>query len=258
LLSQPLEAPPPEVRTFLNEVVARTPYEHRIVVNGAPKKPGDIAILFLGSGTNWRWPRSQFQNNCKALSDELTIVCDTAFFPAYLEKVLGTRPRASVITAFEAWVLGHELGHIAQGHDDAHFDGNRAPTRKELRNLNQQRKEYAADCWMIQRLLAVQDGDRILEIERTAIDLINNRVKEVSPNPPAGVGIIFDYASLDPYDFRGLGTHPDMMLRATRILHVSADERNDTALQGMVAPLIRKLVPDPLWEEQGPCARKPS
>jgi hypothetical protein len=251
-----LNDPSSEVRIFLAEVVAGTKYEHRIIINDAPQEPEDIVVLFLGREANWWWPRSQFRDNCKALSGELTIVCDSDFFSTYLEKVLGTPAGASMVMAFQAWVLGHELGHIAHGHQDGHFGDDHSPSRDELRNLEQQRKEYAADCWMIQRLLAVQDTSRILEVERIAIDLVNSRVREITPNPPAGVGIIFDYNRVDPYDFRALGSHPDMMLRATRLLHVSAEERNDTGLQGMMAPLIRKLVPDPLWDEQGPCARQ--
>lgn len=257
LLAQPLEIPPAEVRQFLDKIVVGTVYEHRIVVNAAPRKPEDVVILFLGKGTSWRWPHSRFQGMCQALSGEQTIVCDAAYFSTYLVQVLGRRPEASSIIGFQTWVLGHELGHIAQGDEGAHFSGTYIPTRIELRNLEQQRKEYRADCWMVQRLLAVQDGARIFGVERTAIDFINSRVRKVSRNPPMGVGIIFDYATLDPYDFRGFSTHPDMLLRATRILHVSADERNDEALEGMVAPLIRKLVPDPLWDDEGPCAQGP-
>jgi hypothetical protein len=70
---------------------------------------------------------------------------------------------------------------------------------------------------------------------------------------PSGGGIIFDYDTADPYDFRSGGTHPDTVLRSIRLLHIAAASRHDVTLQQLLSPLVRKLVPDPLWTSRGPC-----
>ncbi|HKS21842.1 MAG TPA: hypothetical protein VJZ76_03505 [Thermoanaerobaculia bacterium] len=230
---------------------------HRPIVFNRRPADDEIAIIFVDPATDWEAlarndaAARYVHDNCYTSAAGRTVVCDGAVLVKRPDVLLDVPATEEQRLAFARWILGHELGHIATAtagfHTDPRTDLHRA------RDLAQQRREYAADCWMVHTFERAVPLAEQIAFESFAIDVINAHFRRAEPDRPAGVGLIFDYTKTDPYDFRGGGTHPDTILRSIRILHVAADARHDRSLQQLIAPLVRKLVPDPLWTDRGPC-----
>jgi hypothetical protein len=259
LASQRLAAPPPGAIEYLDRMAKTTRYSGRLAVNSLPARAGGLAVFFLRRDLDWERLRRQeadlmaLRDNCCALRDEATISCDSAFLETFLPSHVDYANLETTRTAFVRWVLGHELGHVVLGQGGLHF-APAAERRQGLRNLAIQRQEYAADCWMIRRFLALYGKRDEADLEGLAMGFINFRLRETSGPPPAGVGILYDYSRLDPYDFRGDASHPDLLLRSARLLHVAASVDTTTGLSVALRGFTARLVPDPLWKDRGPCS----
>ena len=235
---------------------ARVGMQANVVFNRLPSHK-DIAVLLVDPTTDWTKLATHntltlnVKDNCYTSAQGRTVVCDAGVFVARPDAILGMPATKAQRTAFARWILGHELGHIATAttgfHSDPMADASRA------RDLAQQRREYAADCWMVETFDRAAPHSEQIAFEQFAIDAINEHFRVAEPNRPPGVGLLFDYTSADPYDFRAGGTHPDAMLRSIRLLHIAAETRHDAMLRSFMSPLVRKLVPDPLWTGRGPC-----
>ncbi len=235
---------------------ARAGMGHSAVFNGLPSDD-NVAIILIDPATDWaalsrdNGETRYIKDNCYTSARSRTVICDNAVFTTRPDALLGGRATDVQRTAFARWILGHELGHIATAttgfHSDPMTDAHRA------RDLAQQRREYAADCWMVETFDRAVPLAEQIAFEQFAIDAINEHFRVTEPNRPPGVGLLFDYTSLDPYDFRANGTHPDTMLRSIRLLHIAAETRHDAMLRIFISPLVRKVLPDPLWTGHGPC-----
>jgi hypothetical protein len=224
-----------------------------------PRAPTSWPSFFLHRDLDWQRLRRQdedlmaLEDNCCALGDEATISCDARFLDGFLGKHSEypvTEPRQRALLR---WVLGHELGHLAHHQGGLHF----VPVerrRQSLRNLAVQRQEYAADCWMYQRLTDLYGAGEVVAVESLAIDLINTRLLQTRGRPPVGAGILYDYTRLDLYDFRVDASHPDLLLRSARLLHVATSRGRNPALESMVKGFMTRLVADPLWKDGDPCS----
>jgi hypothetical protein len=211
-----------------------------------------ISLFILRETSDWRGLASaapalrNARHNCLALAKRV-VVCDQAVLSKGASALLNRPATRADARAFGRWAVGHELGHLATGSEGLH----QAPAIT-ARDLRQQRREYAADCWMLNNLSTpVQEQ---IALERLAIDIISAHFTKTEAGLPAGVGILFDYNRADPYTFTSAGSHPDIILRATRLLHVAATRRNDANLHALMRPFVDKLTPDPLWPHRGPCA----
>jgi hypothetical protein len=249
----PTVAPSPELVADVTRL-AETGLKQTPVFNRTPAD-GEIGII-LTAALDWRAlakanrEAAAVEKNCYALPRSFSIVCDATIFTERPRSLLGTDPTAEQRTAFARWVIGHELGHLATATAGFDSEPRRRPSRTDLR---QQRREYAADCWMVRTVARALPLREQVLLESFAIDVINEHFRRAEPHRPAGVGLIFDYTTLDPYRFTGGGSHPDDILRSIRVLHIAAEQRNDATLRQLMSPLVRKLVPDPLWTGSGPC-----
>jgi hypothetical protein len=234
---------------------AREGMKVNAVFNRLPVE-GEIAVILAAPSTNWNVLRKEhrkageIQGNCFAFPRSRSVVCDSTIFTNRPNVLLGRAPTDEQRTAFARWTIGHELGHLATATAGFDIEPRHHPKRTDL---PQQRREYAADCWMVQTFARLAPLPEQISFETFAMDVINEHFRRVEPNRPMGVGFIFDYTSLDPYQFPVSGAHPDEILRSIRLLHIATEQRNNVVLRQMMLPLVRKLVPDPLWTGQGPC-----
>jgi hypothetical protein len=259
LAPQRLAPPPPGALQYLEQMAKASRFSGKLVVNAMPAKADQLAVFLLDRGLDWERLLRQhpelidLKDNCCALRDEATISCDARFLEAFIPKQDEYPMSDASQRALVRWVLGHELGHLVLGQGGLHFTP-LEQRQRSLRNLAVQRREYAADCWMFRRFLEVSAAQDVTEVESLAIDLINTRLRQAAGPPPAGVGILYDYNRLDPYDFRIDAPHPDLLHRSARLLHVATTVRADPALDAMVSRFVARLVPDPLWKDRGPCS----
>lgn len=253
MIGAKLATPPSAWEAYLSRLVEGT--TQALSINKLPSQE-DVLILFLDAQSDWRSLASsdartrQIKGNCIAISQELTIACDMEFLLSFPQDASG-HPVSE--DAFAKWVLGHEIAHIALRDPSSHY---LRPTQVAARSLANQRREYAADCWMLQRSFEILQPIEIDELRFLAVEFINNRMRTAQPATepfPLGVGILFDYRRVDPYDFLSDDSHPDMILRATRLLHVLAQQTSDVGLNANLNELFRRLTPDPLWQQSGPC-----
>jgi hypothetical protein len=248
-------APSPQLARDVRQL-AGSGMNRSVVFNRLPSE-GEVAVILADPRTNWDALAHHdaavrnVKENCYTSARARTVVCDASVFTKRPDAMVGGAANEAQRTAFARWILGHELGHIATAtagyHSDPLADVRRA------RDLQQQRREYAADCWVVQTLgRSFQRSDQIA-LEQFAMDTLNEHFRRSEPNRPAGVGLIFDYRSLNPYDFIAGGSHPDTNLRSIRLLHIASEQRGDVGLRQMISPLVRRLVPDSLWTGRGPC-----
>lgn len=250
-----------DMMVLIAKMVEATRFDGRWVVNRQPTGSAEVAFFFIRANADWEKIEAvderlaAVRDNCAALRRENVIICDAQFladFPArYLP--VGRVVTQEMKTAAIMWMIGHELGHLAEDHDGVHFAG-ADDRRPRPGDLAAQRREYAADCWMVEQVISANGGDEVvLALERLAIDLMNRGFSDQGA-VPVGVGILYDYNRVDPYDFRVFGrSHPDLLMRSVRILHLSALRARSDSLEAMLAPVLRKLVVDPAWESSGPC-----
>ncbi|HSL84330.1 MAG TPA: hypothetical protein VLF66_16270, partial [Thermoanaerobaculia bacterium] len=232
LAAAQLEEPPDGLVRALEVLTRGTRYDDRWVLNPASRQWDGVAVFLLREDTDWQAlgrryrPLATVQDNCRAFLDEQAVLCDAGFPGSFLHRHLGTTDQ---LPSFLWWLVGHELGHLAEGTEGNHSLRSEG-ARPSIRTLESQRREYGADCWMIRQMLTQGTPQERLALEVLALDLVNSRFRETETSLPAGVGIIFDYNRAEPYDFVGIESHPDLILRSLRVMHVSATETDQPAL----------------------------
>jgi hypothetical protein len=235
------------------------PSNIRVAVGRVPDRADDISVLLVASRQPSQLARHHPEviDNCRAYLSDRTVACDQAFLSSFVATLArSTNIDPADYPAFSKWALGHELGHLMTSSEGSFSRS--TGSRSTQRNLEQQRQEYAADCWVVANFLKPDHQQDLLDLQRVALEVVNDRTIQLAGGRgnklPSGAGVIFDYNRVDPYDFNGGGTHPDILLRAITILHVSALATHEDALIAIIGPLLNKLVPDPLWTNGGsPC-----
>jgi hypothetical protein len=244
-----------DIPKVLRILVAKTKFAKRININ---EPPNDQSVNFyllpphLGDLPTlppiiWQ---SQILGNCVFIGISNAIVCDPDFLDSFLEsrgiytdvslQVLPAMRRADQ-SAFLAWVLGHELGHVMTDDKGAHFgEANAIDCEKEAITL-QQRRETDADLYAARQ---IQRNRHIaVDLENMLLSLINREVIEKVGAPRSyGVGINFDYSSGQMIRYFANQDHPEFIIRATRTLQQLSVGTKDPALQGLVSSFSRHLV----------------
>jgi hypothetical protein len=167
--------------------------------------------------------------NCAYVGQPNLIVCDATFFKTFVVSS-GLKGELSSFPSEEAqarkaqrllllWVLGHEIGHVLNGDKPAHFSAQDLSDVGSPHTLDHSR-ELAADNWFVQRLSS--DQTREVDVEVLLLELIyaQTRAKIGSSHLYPGTGVpvtdqLIEYAQL--------GSHPEFIIRATRMLLVSLD-----------------------------------
>jgi hypothetical protein len=224
--------------------VAGSQFENKWQINKAPRK-GFLNVYVLAKGIdqysgNLKSSIKPFLNNCSYIGENI-IVCDSAYVEGFLtshhvqdffaESVRAGKMRENQ-KAFLLWILGHEVGHVASGHSPAHFEPDPMNRMVATSSLDNQR-EFEADSYFVGRLLA-NEQTRIA-VETMLIDLLNAEIKEKIGQPPTyGVGIIYDYSDQKVVTYAREGTHPEFVVRLTRMLQLSTKAANDTGLNNLI------------------------
>lgn len=238
-----LDSVPPDVRQnvvdALNALTAGTPFEGRVIIN-QPRQPGHLRVtLAMGREVT-------ASDTCIAIPPLETIECDAAFLDSFLTKhrvfarlkdeqaFLKTQDQR----AFVFWVIGHELGHIMRGDAAGSFDANSLDQLVADSDLDRA-AELAADEYAAAQIAKLPDH---WKIESMLIDLLNAEIEsKVGPTDVPGVGLIFDYRDSSHIDFVNRGTHPEFVIRGTRMLTVLADSYPDDGLLNMVEDFAKHL-----------------
>ena len=145
--------------------------------------------------------------------------------------------RAALLT----WVLGHEIGHIICGHSPAHFATDRLADESPTQSLRRT-QELDADTTFAKVLES--SPEQRLTVERLLLDLINFEIKSKLGIVPQGVMILYDYKDKRVVHYKELGSHPEFILRGTRLLQITSKAQGSKALAYEVTQFSKLLQPE--------------
>ena len=168
-----------------------------------------------------------FRGNCTNIRSERLVVCDAALLRDYLPDHTLYPPSNAELDLFSQWCIGHEFGHLVLD------TGDDEPS---------QYVEYRADCWFL-RNLAPADWTPLVAL---STNIVSGTIRRVFGPQPAGAGIIYDYRGRS-YDFTTDADHPEILMRAIRLLAMENRRHHDPSVEAMLRPFMRQLRLDPAW-----------
>lgn len=205
-----------------------TRFENRWQVN-KPLKGDYLNLFVLKAGI-----RSQpdlpaglkdYFGSCTYLGESNVVICDDAFIRTFLEihnvpEMIKASPDKDNEwrrhnESFLLWVLGHEIGHVVKAHGTAHFGSDTLEANVASASIGYQR-ELDADSFLVEEIS--KDKEASLSLIRMSLDLLNAEIKKQVGKIPAGVGILFDYTNQKVVRYMRLRTHPEYVIRLTRLL----------------------------------------
>jgi len=242
----------------LDLLLVGTQFEGRWQINKPLSREKINVLLLKGDAASRRGVPAgftRFLGGCFYAGKPNLIVCDEAFltrFPAQygiLEIPNGIRVDAARQEAinkrrreFLLWVLGHELGHLLHGHAPAHFSGPTSPANLDTvvaSSTLSQRQEFEADAAFVtalHRRPQLQVG-----VETMLLDLLNFEISRKVQHLPYGAGVLFDYNNQEIVRYARQGTHPEFVVRSTRMLQLSLDRPEGKAMKYLVDQFARQM-----------------
>ena len=231
----PLAAPSAAVVDAVRRSAVAPPLSGAVAFNTRSGTARGVSVYWISSKTRWAdVPRdvTEFRDNCGSLQSQRLVACDEAFPIRYVTQHSLYPPTAEEKLLFTRWCVAHELGHVLL---DRESD---TPAVRE----------YRADCWFLHSL----SPEDFMHVVALADNLIDGSIRERFGTQPAGAGIIYDYNHGD-YDFRTTDDHPDILMRAVRVLVVAQKRQNDPGVAAMLRPFLARLKTDPVWHDDGRC-----
>jgi|GEM_PF-2945799 len=143
---------------------------------------------------------------------------------------------------FYYWIIGHELGHMICGHLHGDFEANKMD--QQVKNsLLSNTQELQADSFFVQKILP--DVRLRISEERLMMDILNAEIEQkIGPVQTQGVGIIYDYTNEHHVHYAQQPTHPEYVIRLSRILELSAAMSGDSGMYHLVHGFVRELKED--------------
>jgi hypothetical protein len=228
-----------EFEGAMREAVAGTRFADAAALN--PSSNGRGLKIHLFDSANPRISQAAalplIRKNCASLAATEIIVCDVATVDdlvAHLSPAI--EERSAVRRAVVLWLLAHEVGHIIHGHSGAHQFHDGVEQGVNPGSVDH-REELEADEFASSVLF--RDSKARIVVVQALISLINIEVRDKGIQPQYGVGILFDYNSIVKVTSRC--SHPEMVIRAVRLLHIYGHQANDLAIQAMLDPFVRTL-----------------
>ena len=186
---------------------------------------------------------SPMRSNCSFLGRNI-IFLDDAYLRSFLFKhhVPKDVPSNYLLgdqICFLYWVVGHELGHLVCGHHSAYFDSRSLDSFVKSSTLDN-REELQADSFFV-HAITPQVILRFSE-ERLMMDILNAELEQkVGKIRTMGVGIIYDYNDEQVVSYARQPTHPEYVIRLSRMLELSSRMSEDSGLSNLVGGFIKQL-----------------
>jgi hypothetical protein len=226
----PMEPASAAVLAVVQRATATAPFHGGIRINDSPGS-GQAALWLIAPRARWsdasRAVAAAFHENCANIRSQAIVVCDAAFFQDYLRDHTLYPPTNAEIDLFSQWCVGHEFGHLVLDADD---------------DVTSQYREYRADCWFL-RNLAPEEWTPLVSL---STNIVSGTIRRAFGPQPAGAGIIYDYNGRT-YDFTSDADHPEILMRAIRLLLITDRRRHDPAVTAMLLPFARQMRSDPSW-----------
>lgn len=208
--------------------LTRGTFDGRWQVNQRPKN-GYLNLYVIrvrGTSTNLPDQVESVIGRCAYIGEPNVVVCDVRFIDWFLAKEqlvpLGRTPQETAEwqqlegRLLLLWILSHELGHIQRRDGPAHNAGNAFVDEVTAEAMSQQ-QELTADAYSAQ-LLSAKPAIRYSTMGLLS-SIINTEIrKKMGHDPPAGVGLLFNYTNRELIEYSTAGTHPEYIVRCVRVL----------------------------------------
>jgi len=244
-----LSAVDPAISHFLDEATRRTRFRNNWIINQQPRDQQQLAFLVVQPGSVWPRGLTQLRDNCAAVTGENTVACDATFLYLYLPGHTGYRLSRAEKILFQEWCIGHELGHLVLGDNDFSRKLEDDPAASQVR-------EYRADCWFLAHADYLSNEDTWNSLVSLTTNLINGTIVRRGLAAP-GAGIVLNFSTAASLDFLSARDHPEMLMRAVRLLQVGLYRHRDAAVAAVLRPFERRLLPDKVWRSDAVCASLP-
>lgn len=227
------------IDSTLVHMLDKTQFKNKYILNG-PRRNGFIAIYIIKENIKMSTLKNQDLINligtCAFIGDS-TIIVDSGFLKNYVasKKVydgypgIGERMREANFY-FLTWVIGHEIGHLILNHLPSHFEPNQFERDVPSSNIGQ-KQELAADSFLVANLNTSSLYYLISFLE----SFLNAEIKRKVGDVPYGAGILFDYTNEKVVKYFSKGTHPEFVVRTTRMLLILADRVDHSGLKMYVS-----------------------
>lgn len=219
--------------------------ERKFQIN-RPYDPSFVNIYIVDSKSNAFRKEArleQLANNC-AYAGYNIIFLDDAYLRSFLDQHhVIPDPHTDELKddqeCFLYWVIGHELGHMMCGHLRGHFG--EGSLDKLVQNSDLDNKaELQADSFFVHAIISSKSL-RFSE-ERLMINILNAEIEQkIGKVETYGVGIMYDYTNEHVVSFAKQPTHPEYVVRLSRMLELSAKMGGDTGMYNMVSSFIKQL-----------------
>jgi hypothetical protein len=137
------------------------------------------------------------------------------------------------------WVIGHEVGHLLSGHLNGHFEAGSLDGYVHNSSIDN-REELQADSFFVHSITA----NTILRIsvERLMLNMLNSEIEhKVGKVQTQGVGLIYDYTNEHIVEYARQPTHPEYVIRLSRMLELSSKRSGDKGLYNLIEGFIKQL-----------------
>lgn len=231
-----------DIRRVADTILHQTKWQGKIRIN-RPYDENYINMYVIDGGD----PRvrqndqaAQLIANCSYAGANI-IFLDIAYLRTFLNRHHVSLSRDETVAkeeqqCFLYWVIGHELGHFVCGHLQGHFDSGSLDNFVKNASFDN-RDELQADSFFVQSIVP---RDELRSSEQSLMmSILNAEIEQkVGKVQTAGVGIIFDYTNKQIVTFSEQPTHPEYVVRLSRMLELSAKMSKDEGLYNLVSSFI--------------------
>lgn len=239
-----------EINHLLDTLTSGTAWQGKVQINRL-YKPNIINIYLVDGGTAFisedNRGAAKLKGNCFYAGQGIIFI-DDAYLRAFLARH-GVRADPQNIyllddhACFLYWAIGHELGHLVCGHLSGHFDAGSLDHFVKSSSMDN-RQELQADSFFVHAIVR-RNKLRISE-ERLMMNMLNSEISQkIGPVQTMGVGLIYDYTNAHIVSYARQPTHPEYVIRLSRMLDLSSKFSGNIGLQNMVAGFIKQLKETP-------------
>jgi hypothetical protein len=237
------------IHHLLDTLLSGSGDDNKFTIN-RPYDPSVINVYIInGDDSRTRSDEQVYRllSNCSYIGQRI-IVVDANFLETFLPKLgfqkntPGQVKSEILMDDFESfyyWTIGHELGHLMCGHLEGHFDNSSLDRFVRTSTLGNA-QELQADSFFVHSII----NRKMLRnsIESTMLNILNVEIeRKVGPVKVMGVGLLYDYSNQQVVTYARQPTHPEYVVRLSRMLELSSRAARDTGLQNLIGGFIRQM-----------------
>jgi hypothetical protein len=233
------------VRGIVDTMLFNSKWSDKIQINRFYDENLLNIYLINGEESNVRYNglTSKISGNCYYAGNRIMFL-DVAYLESFLRAHNVTPDPDNVFLIGDQkclfyWAIGHELGHFICGHLDGHFDAGSLDHFVKTSTISN-KEEMQADSFFVH--VIVSRKKLLSSEERLMENMLNSEiVRKIGPVSTYGVGIIYDYTNVKIVNYAKQRSHPEYVIRLSRMLELSSKQSGDKGLELLTGGFIRQL-----------------